>query len=558
MKRAFCMILALLMLATFLFGLFGCSREEATESPKPTDTTKPPSDGEPADEPGDEVDDSTYFPLAEKVEFSAWAEWVFDQLPLVFTDWNDSIAYQLLEKATNVHINFDTPSFNSERERFQIMIASQEYPDIIGNFGTYYSHGIMNAIDTGIAIKLDDYIDKYMPNYKKYFEDPELRKALKTDDGYVGAIYMMNNVRQNPWNGMGIRKDFLDKLGLEIPETYDELYNVLKAFKEQLGLKAPMNLDGFGSMIGDHISWLFAPGYGVIGTVYAENGVTAKYGPIEPAYRDYIEMLRNWYAEGLIDPDFESNNPLFGNGETMLLNDEVGYTIGPDFIGTWEENYQIPKNPDFYLYPVPAMTLEKGTHTHFGVFKNIVEVASVVTTNAENLETLFRWLNYCFSDEAFIAMNFGEEGKTFYYDENNEPTLHAEWCEDYFGTEFFNVQRAIVCIRLPYRRDLYRNREGHKTNGIQRETYWLAGEVWAADDGTWLWPGQATMTAEESEEYTAIYNDINTLFVETATKVIKGAPMSDWDKAVETAKRLDVDRMIEIRQASLDRYHARG
>lgn len=556
MKRIFSLLLSLLILITCLFGFGACSDDEKAESPKPPATQAPvKSSDKPAEVSSPE--DSMFFPLEEKVEFSAWAEWVFDQLPTVFTDWNDSIAYQLLEKATNVHINFQTPSFRSENEQFQLLMASQEYPDIIANFTTYYSAGIPNAVENQIAIIVDEYVEKYMPNYRQVLEDPDIKRAVTTDEGYMAALYMMNNVKQAPWNGMGIRKDFLDRLGLEIPETYDELHDVLKAFKDELGLKAPMNLDGFGAMVGDHISWLFAPGYGVIGTVYAENGTTAKYGPVQPAYRDYIEMLRNWYAEGLIDPDFESNNPLFGEGETMLINDQVGYTIACDFVGTWEENNRIPINPDFYLYPTPCMTLNKGEHTHFGVFQNIIEVGSVITTSADNLETLFRWIDYCYGDEAFLMMNFGEEGTTFYFDENGEPTLNVEWCESYFNTEFPNVHRGLVCIRMPYRRDLYKARDNHKNNGVPRETYWLSGEVWAKDDGTWLWPATASLTAEESAEYSAIYNDINTLFVETATKVIKGADMSEWDKAVETAKRMGVDRMVEIRQASLNRYNNR-
>jgi hypothetical protein len=92
---------------------------------------------------------------------------------------------------------------------------------------------------------------------------------------------------------------------------------------------------------------------------------------------------------------------------------------------------------------------------------------------------------------------------------------------------------------------------------VQRETYWLSGKIWAKDDGTWLWPATAALTAEESAEYTSIYNDINTLFVETATKVIKGAAMTEWDAAVGTAKSMGADRMIEIKQASLDRYNKR-
>ena len=40
--------------------------------------------------------------------------------------------------------------------------------------------------------------------------------------------------------GLVIRTDYLEQVGMDVPVTYDDWYNVLKAFKEKLGLKYPM------------------------------------------------------------------------------------------------------------------------------------------------------------------------------------------------------------------------------------------------------------------------------------------------------------------------------
>ena len=42
-----------------------------------------------------------------------------------------------------------------------------------------------------------------------------------------------------------IRKDWLDDLGLEVPETIDEWYTALKAFKEEKGATAPLTLNTY-------------------------------------------------------------------------------------------------------------------------------------------------------------------------------------------------------------------------------------------------------------------------------------------------------------------------
>ena len=563
MKRTICLVLALITILSCAICFSGCTKDSGGSTNTPTaapanngnsgsSTPAPASSGE------EIMPTEQYFPLAERAEISAWAVWVYDQPSQVWSDWNDSPAYQELERRTNVHVNFVTPTFGSEREQCNLMIASQEYPDLISAFSSYYSKGIVDGIENEICIPVDDIVNNYMPNYQQKIKEFGIEKEVRTDEGYMGAIWGLNHRKQYPRNGLGIRKDFLDKLGLEVPETYAELKVCLEHFRDDLGLPAPMNLDGM-NVGGDFISNLFAPGYGAIGTIFQKDG-TVYYGPLMEEYRDYLAMCAQWYQEGLIDHDFDTNNPLFGNGEVMALNDEVGYTLGCDNIGTWEENSHVPINPDYYLLPVPCMTLNKGEHTHFGVIQNYVEVDTVVTTSADpaNYEVLGRWMDYCYSDDAYYIMSYGIEGTTYYIDDVGEPCLCVQWCEDYFNTTFENVKRGFTCIRMPFVRDIYMGRDCHKTDGVQRKTYYESGPIWAADDAAWQMPPRATMTPEETTEYSRIATDINTLMVETFTAIIKGAkPLSAWDEFVNTCNSMGVDKMIAIKQASLDRYNAR-
>ncbi len=77
------------------------------------------------------------------------------------------------------------------------------------------------------------------------------------------------------------------------------------------------------------------------------------------------------------------------------------------------------------------------------------------------------------------------------------------------------------------------------------------------------WTGEWTMptvspTTEESAEYSAIMNDINTLISENVVKFITGdRPLAEFDAFIEQIKSMGIDRATEIQQAALDRYNGR-
>jgi putative aldouronate transport system substrate-binding protein len=83
--------------------------------------------------------------------------------------------------------------------------------------------------------------------------------------------------------------------------------------------------------------------------------------------------------------------------------------------------------------------------------------------------------------------------------------------------------------------------------------------TWQKDnDAAYIVPGTLSMTADEATEYTNIMIDLETYRSEMVVNFILGVePIENYDAFVEYFKSKNIDRAIEIKQASFDRYQAR-
>lgn len=102
-----------------------------------------------------------------------------------------------------------------------------------------------------------------------------------------------------------MRKDWLDKLGLEVPKTIDDLTNVLRAFRDNDpagdGKTIPMNAFGREEHVFGATSSVFYA-FGVPNYYTIDNG-EPKYLAQTPQFKEYLDWLRMAYAEKLIDKD---------------------------------------------------------------------------------------------------------------------------------------------------------------------------------------------------------------------------------------------------------------
>ncbi len=135
------------------------------------------------------------------------------------TSQNDNEGVKWVAEQTNVTIDFVECNMTVANEQFNLIIATGSTPDIIDTFENYYSKGVESAIDEDIIIDLLDYIE-YAPIYQSLLDtDPALLNRC-APSGKLGSFYSILTDYSWVQNSTGIRADWLDELGLEIPTTF--------------------------------------------------------------------------------------------------------------------------------------------------------------------------------------------------------------------------------------------------------------------------------------------------------------------------------------------------
>ena len=214
------------------------------------------------------------------------------------------------EKQTNVQVSFHTASNETLADQFGLMVASGDYPDLCSNVATNYGGGLNKALADEFIVDLTDEMAEHMPDYLSFVsEDDEIHKSVVNDDGRYLAIYQVasESVVNQGWM---IRTDYLQQVGMDMPETIAEWEEVLIAFRDQLGLSDPMllrpNLESIASAWGvaDYMAEPSNP-MNYATWLYHENG-TVKSVFLEDGYRAFLEKLAQWYDTGLVNRDFVS------------------------------------------------------------------------------------------------------------------------------------------------------------------------------------------------------------------------------------------------------------
>ena len=147
--------------------------------------------------------------------------WLANNVPEFYKNYDELPAFQEIQKNLGIDIVFTHPSAEGAHEQFNIMTASGKFNDIVSYNWNAYAGGPTRAAKDGAIMVLNDYIEDKMPNFYNYMkDDPELDYAAHGYDGSISVIpAFAESVKPKACYGPTIRKDWLDKLGLEVPES---------------------------------------------------------------------------------------------------------------------------------------------------------------------------------------------------------------------------------------------------------------------------------------------------------------------------------------------------
>jgi len=302
-------------------------------------------------------------------------------------------------------------------EKLKLRLAAGDAPDIMRLPRNGFS--VPEMIDGGVAADLTELLPKYAPTVYKAVP-ADFWKVVKYESPSKDKIFYIPTLRNASTHGAFIRKDWLDRLGLELPETKEDFYNVLKAFKEQdaNGNGDPNDeIPTSGRGPGRWWDHLFTP-YGV---AMVEGFPTwdyydgkLQYGGVQPEMKTALADLAEAYQDGLIDPEVLINKPATWEGK--IFNDQVGIHFHmPIFLGG-----KLPKvYPNFeeaewvWLPPYKVAGTDSKWSEGYVSSMNTNEKVVIANKDEETVINALKLLEYLQQPEVAIANTNGIEGRDY-------------------------------------------------------------------------------------------------------------------------------------------------
>lgn len=412
-------ICALLLAATMVAGtLAGCGGDTAsnTDSSATTDNSAATDDGA-ADDGAAAADDSGSAASGDVIELTFFNADANQDDP-----WTDPVA-EAITAATGVKLKTTRPvGGNDESEAVALMIAEQNYPDIIFAKG---SAG--NMIDAGAMIDMTDLIEQYGPNIKKLYGDEFEKLKQSADDPsiYQLSAYNVGGTKFKDAGNLQIQWAALKAKDYKIPQSLEELEAMIKDYIAE----HPTTDDGL-DMIGISLStsdwhWLITLGNpaGFIADGAPDNGqwiVTADnkgmYKFRSDKEREYFKWLCRMYNEGILDPEFATQThedyiAKIASGRVVTLFDkDWDYADGEKVLKA-DGKYEL-------TYAGLPTCIDENTKCPSLMYQGLTTGTGVgITTSCKDPVAAIKFIDFLCSDEGQVLTKWGIEGVNYFIDD---------------------------------------------------------------------------------------------------------------------------------------------
>jgi len=315
----------------------------------------------------------------------------------------DSEPMKLLQEYTNTKLNITWVPSSSYSEKVNASIAvAGDLPKLL-LVKDDRNPTIIEAARAGLFWEIGPYLKDY-PNLKSM---DEARLSNIAIDGKVYGVYRWRPIARN---GIIIRKDWLDNLGLQEPKTLDELLNVFKQFTFNDPDKNGKN-DTFGVSF-DSNSALILHLLAAHGTPnlwqYKDGAMTPDFMTKE--YKDGLKMIQQMFKDKVINSDF----PVVKDRTVLVNQGKAGVYIGAydDLNARFTELYK--SNPNAKLEPIANVSGPTGIKVQGGTGYNSVFMIpkTSVKTEAE-LKQVLTFIDKLGDEKVQNLIAWGIEGKHY-------------------------------------------------------------------------------------------------------------------------------------------------
>ena len=454
-----------------------------------------------------------------------------------------------LEDFTNVDVKWETVTESETSTKINLLIASDDYPEILFGRTGISTANLYKYGQQGIFLPLEDMIAKWAPNLQKILNDnPEYRARLTAPDGH---IYGLPNIREEydtSYEHFFINKNWLAKVGMEIPDTTAELEKVLIAFRDMDANgngdpddEIPITFENEGIGSWNKYIGLFFGSFGIIDTkshLMVEDGKVFSTAT-DPRFKDALKYWSSLYKQGLVDPEslVQEQEALYAKAE----NNQVG------IIPVYGRSESIDKDNDreAALATWDLMLIPEGPNGDrvtqmsplaFG-FPNFI-----ITDKCSDPELAMRWVDTFYHEQYATESVSGRIGETL--ELRDDGLLHQIEGVNHWEHIYPFPPMALIKGAFPYEmvKDDYRERS--KKLAIEAYAPYYHKEH--------LQTG--FMSQEDAERLSIISAELNPFIDENFAKFLTGKVDIDeeWDDFQAELKDYDVEELVAIYQ----KYHS--
>lgn len=439
----------------FIVCLLVVSQVLASCAPAATPTEEPAATEAPA-EPTVEPSPTT---PPEPVDIVLWAQATVTEAGAPPDDW---VAYDIIREELNINLTYVIVPTGADGEaKINAAAAANDLPDLFQMVSANNDNrgALLRLVDLGLMAPVGDMMP-LMPERVKLHYNDQLALDLVT---FYGEQYGLPEPPPIPKReGLVIRKDWLDKLGLDVPTTPEELFAVAEAFTTQdpdgNGKNDTYGFGGFlnGEGLGTRFDFIMGA-YGVPGvwnfTGNGDFGLNVR----SENYPEALAYFKSLVDAKVIDPDWptltrDDFRARWKQGSFGIMWEDFAALTNKSNYEPFDTNF-----PDAEWIPVAAPTGPNGD-AYYGVYTGRGQIFGVSQKAADDgkKEAIARLLEWMATD-GYYLLGFGEEGVNFIIDDNgNISTEGLDPAQAYTAPErqpytqmrnqliFYNSEQEIV------------------------------------------------------------------------------------------------------------------
>ncbi|MBD3949448.1 extracellular solute-binding protein [Tuanshanicoccus lijuaniae] len=475
-----------------------------------------------------------------KIATVRWSDWGMDFTNGFVTD---------SQKDFGVKVNWDVYVNADWADQKAVLMASGDLPDaFLGSNALGDSEIMQNA---ALFLPLEDLIEEHMPNLTAAMKaEPKLRAIATAPDGHIYGLPTKLPMRPTVGNQLFINKTWLENLGLEMPQTFDEFMEVLRAFKaEDANGNGDKNDEiPFGGGNFDPVYSFILP-FGVRhGYEYDMTLVDGKpqYTRTMDQYKQGVAKMHEAFKEGLIDPEIFTQDTSMAEAKRQDTEAaRVGVTSG------WTADALFGQNSDQYV-ALPALEGPDGKRyvesdpDHLNYNRN----EFLIMKNTKNPEKLLQWLDTWYTEDASIQNFYGTFGVATEKKEDGTYEVLPP-----VGGETADISAWVNSLRdfgPKYVGDDFNSKvtiDKTQGDGLKLE---LDKEL--AEHALPAFP-RVSYTADEIGRLSTMYIDLSSYAAQTVTKwVTEGGIEDEWDGYVQQLNQMGFEDFQMIMNDAYNRY----